>query len=436
MKEGYNRFSKNGQNYLMRAPEGLVFVAAPRFIEEIRSASDDALSAMAINNSTLQVKYTLHPALLEDWYEFDVVRKQLTQTLGASLPEIVDECRMAFSKELGSPADFAPSLMWPIACHIVTRTTNRLLFGSRLAADEDFLRLSVDYTYTVFGGAHVIRAWPAFLRPLVLRLRTGVVEQSAIAKKFLAPELRARIQRMRDAAAAGRTAEFEKEKPNDAIQWVLDITPANKLDDVDILVYRMLHLSISAIHTSSSSFADAIYDLALHPDIHDELCEEIKTVLTEEGGWNKQALTRMTKMDSFMKESARWHPFLAGSIERLAMRDFPLSDGTVITKGTKVTVPHYAMYFDEAVYGPTAADFDAFRFSKRRTQPGQETKHSFVQCTPDFTHFGYGKHACPGRFFAANEIKMVVARVVAGWDVAMPCFPDPTRELLFRKVEV
>lgn len=66
----------------MRAPEGLVFVAAPRFIEEIRSASDDALSAMAINNSTLQVKYTLHPALLEDWYEFDVVRKQLTQTLG------------------------------------------------------------------------------------------------------------------------------------------------------------------------------------------------------------------------------------------------------------------------------------------------------------------------------------------------------------------
>lgn len=109
--------------------------------------------------------------------------------------------------------------MWPIACHIVTRTTNRLLFGSRLAADEDFLRLSVDYTYTVFGGAHVIRAWPAFLRPLVLRLRTGVVEQSAIAKKFLAPELRARIQRMRDAAAAGRTAEFEKEKPNDASKW-------------------------------------------------------------------------------------------------------------------------------------------------------------------------------------------------------------------------
>lgn len=104
-----------------------------------------------------------------------------------------------------------------------------------------------------------------------------------------------------------------------SVQWVLDITPANKLDDVDILVYRMLHLSISAIHTSSSSFADAIYDLALHPDIHDELCEEIKTVLTEEGGWNKQALTRMIKMDSFMKESARWHPFLAGTFAALIL---------------------------------------------------------------------------------------------------------------------
>lgn len=70
------------------------------------------------------------------------------------------------------------------------------------------------------------------------------------------------------------------------------------------------------------------------------------------------------------------------------MMDFVLSDGSTITKGTTVSVPHYAMFFDKNVYGPTAGEFDAFRFSKMRAVPGEEKKHSFVQCTPTFTHFG------------------------------------------------
>jgi cytochrome P450 len=86
---------------------------------------------------------------------------------------------------------------------------------------------------------------------------------------------------------------------------------------------------------------------------------------------------------------------LKGTLERHAHKDFKLRDGSVITKGTKVTVPHYAMFFDEDVYGPDAGTFDAFRFSKLREKPGEEMKHSFVQCTPNFTHFGYVKSWCP-----------------------------------------
>ena len=66
----------------MRTPTGLVFVAAPRFIDEIRNVPESVLSAMVINNATLQVKYTLHPVLDYDWYEFGVISKQLTQSLG------------------------------------------------------------------------------------------------------------------------------------------------------------------------------------------------------------------------------------------------------------------------------------------------------------------------------------------------------------------
>lgn len=76
----------------------------------------------------------------------------------------------------------------------------------------------------------------------------------------------------------------------------------------------MIHLNVSAIHTSSVTYLDAVYDLALHPEIHNELRQEIVSVMEQDGQWTKQGLTKMVKLDSFMKESARWHPFLAGKL--------------------------------------------------------------------------------------------------------------------------
>jgi len=42
---------------------------------------------------------------------------------------------------------------------------------------------------------------------------------------------------------------------------------------------------------------------------------------------------------------------------------------------------------------------------------------SLVSVSDDFLSFGHGRHACPGRFFASNEIKMLVAYLVMNYDV-------------------
>lgn len=57
-----------------------------------------------------------------------------------------------------------------------------------------------------------------------------------------------------------------------------------------------------------------------------------------------------------------------------------------------------------------------------------------------------GAHACPGRFFAANELKLMLAHIVTHYDVKMvngvrpdnrhfggSCVPDPKGEVMFRK---
>lgn len=120
------------------------------------------------------------------------------------------------AKSNSSHLEWTGKLTWPVACRIVTRTANRQLFGEKLAKDEEFLQLSTDYTYTVFNGAHAIRGYPRFLRALILRWKTSVAQQRALAKKHLVPLFQDRICSMQKATKTGNMADYEREKPNDA----------------------------------------------------------------------------------------------------------------------------------------------------------------------------------------------------------------------------
>ena len=65
--------------------------------------------------------------------------------------------------------------------------------------------------------------------------------------------------------------------------------------------------------------------------------------------------------------------------------------------------------------------FDAYRFlNKRMASQADAQRHQFVSTSPDSLPFGHGKFACPGRFFAAAQIKLVLANVIMKYDVSFP----------------
>lgn len=99
-----------------------------------------------------------------------------------------------------------------------------------------------------------------------------------------------------------------------------------------------------------------------------------------------------------------------------------------------------------------------------REQEGESTKHLTVTTTPNYLTFGQGRHAwyskdhsctkydlisnsSPGRFFATNEVKTMLAYILLNYDVKMPdghghpsemwfgvtSITDPTAEVMFRK---
>lgn len=47
---------------------------------------------------------------------------------------------------------------------------------------------------------------------------------------------------------------------------------------------------------------------------------------------------------------------------------------------------------------------------------GKENKHQFVTTSPESLSFGHGNHACPGRFFASNEMKVVLIELLRNWE--------------------
>jgi hypothetical protein len=134
-----------------------------------------------------------------------------------------------------------------------------------------------------------------------------------------------------------------------------------------------------------------------------------------------------------------------------------LSTGHVLPTGTRFCFPGWVINSD----GPSipssssldikpSSQFDAFRFSTLRSVPGNENKHQFVTTSPDSVNFGQGTHACPGRFFASNEIKVMLIELLRHWDVrlkgdegrprnvynGLTCGPDTRAEIEFRRRKI
>lgn len=72
--------------------------------------------------------------------------------------------------------------------------------------------------------------------------------------------------------------------------------------------------------------------------------------------------------------------------------------------------------WDSSIY-PNAQAFDGSRFLKMRSQPGKEYAAQLVSTSPDHLGFGYGKAACPGRFFAAQELKIALCHILTKYDI-------------------
>ncbi|EJD49224.1 cytochrome P450 [Auricularia subglabra TFB-10046 SS5] len=411
-------------------------VSGSELIDELRRAPEDVLSIREAFADILQSDY-----VLGDWrpaagVDLALIPTKLNRKLEKIMPAAVQEIGAAFEDEITSRLngdEWTAMTVGESIMRVVCRATNRTFVGLPLCQDREYVDLNVRYAIDVFVSATMVRNVPAFLRPIVSRFFIPVRKTYARAERLMSECITERLRGAEEGA---------DDLPDDYLQWVIDAF-APGLRNVPAVAAQILRLNLAAIHSTAVIFTFALYQLAADPDryqepIRREVCAELA-----EHGWTKTGFEHLFMLDSFLREVQRFHGVGAVSLDRKAMRDFKFSNGMIIKKGQLVTAATRATHHDPAIYAD-AGTFDGYRFYNPR-EP--ELSDRVTSPSVEYLTFGTGRHVCPGRFWAANEMKAMMAYMVTHYDMKMEqegvvpaetwfgaaVIPDRTARMLIRK---
>lgn len=191
---------------------------------------------------------------------------------------------------------------------LVARVSSRVFLGELLCRDEEWLRITRDYTTSSFIAAEELRLWPAPLRPVVHWFLPKCGELRALVRKAREVVRPILEERQRQKMNPPQT-ESEKAKVfDDAIEWFETAANGRPYDPIS----AQLLLSTAAIHTTTDLTCQTLTKIAQNPEILAPLRKEIADVL-QEHGWKKTALYEMKLLDSVIKEGQRTKPSSIGN---------------------------------------------------------------------------------------------------------------------------
>ncbi|KAI6037982.1 cytochrome P450, partial [Pisolithus marmoratus] len=417
-----------------------IVVVSHHHLKDIKVATDDELSLVEASNDFLNLNYMIDSKVIANPYHISVTRVHLAHNTAPYYPDMRDKIFTTFDELLNLRDNdrvekcAGIKTIWEVIC----RASNRVFVGLPLCQDPDWIEIASRFTMDVATDGIILTMFPKFLScrltssaSVVSKMLPNVHTSVKCAIKLLDSIIKERFRCM------GEHGNEWSDKPNDTLQWLID---ERQEFTTKQLTPHILLTNLVAIHT----FTHALFYLAAHPQYVQLLREEVDGVI-EEHGWTKETMAQMWKVDSFLVEIEHLEGFTA-SMQRKAMKDLTLSDGTFILKGTHVSVPTYVIHRDSTVYEDPDT-FDPLRFYKLRNDGKESARHQIVAVNQNYLAFGYGKHACPGRFLAADELKTMLAYILMSYDVKFAegntrpnsikwdtgSMADPTVEVMFWK---
>lgn len=154
--------------------------------------------------------------------------------------------------------------------------------------------------------------------------------------------------------------------------------------------------------TTYSTVLTAIIAMVLNPDKQSRAQDEIDTVVGTHRLPTINDKNSLPYVEALIKETMRWHPALPLSIARRTAQD-DIYDGHYIPAGTTVLPNVWSI----------ANDCD----SPRAFKP-ERFLDANAPTDPDMYTFGFGRRVCPGKHLADNSVFIMVATLLAAFDLS------------------
>ncbi|KAM0433776.1 hypothetical protein ACHAQK_008998 [Fusarium lateritium] len=391
---------------------GEVLILPPEFADEIRN--DPRLSfskaAMQDNHAGIPGFETVRLVGRDDQIIQKVARKQLTKHLSAVIEPLSRESTLAISLNFGESTEWREIHLKPAILDIIARISSRIYLGDQLCRNEDWLAITKTYTTNFYTASTNLRMFPRSLRfiahwflPECKKLRHERKE----AIKIITPL----IQRRRELRQAAMEAGAPIPVFNDALDWSAQEAEAAG-SSFDPVIFQ-LTLSLLAIHTTYDLLQQTMIDLGRNTQYIEPLRREVVDLLAAEG-WKKTTLFKMKLLDSAIKETQRLKPGSIVAMRRYVTEDMALSNGLVLKRGTRLNIDNRRLEDPKVYEDPTS--YNPYRFFNMRSEDGKDHAAQLVSTSSNHLGFGHGQHSCPGRFFAANEIKVALCHILVKYD--------------------
>ncbi|KAJ5449569.1 cytochrome P450 monooxygenase [Penicillium daleae] len=404
----YSQLIKNARKihriFTLKTYAGPITILPPEYIDEVRN--DRRLSLAAWFAQEFCVHYAgfelFRPVTVGDDILQDSVKQGLSNTWSTLTPRMAGDAGIQLEQAWGTKSEWQDVPLNASIDGIVQYILASVLFDSDLNSREDWLSRVTACSEAAAIALTQLRKWPPLLRPLLhwllpscWRLRNQVHD----------------VRRIIDTVIAARRSRDTEKKYDDAIDWLERSARGRPYD----AAMGPMVMFFGGTDTLTDMLTQVLSDLCGRPELVEELRQEVMDVTLGQNGWRTQDLHRLRLMDSVLKESQRLKPFEIVLLRRMARETVRLSDGTRIPKGSSIGFSADLMRDASNYANPN--QFHAHRFLQLRDTPGYT--HKSLLATPSVSHigFGCGLQSCPGRFFAAGLMKILLTHIVMKYDI-------------------
>ncbi|GBC50153.2 cytochrome P450 [Rhizophagus irregularis DAOM 181602=DAOM 197198] len=189
--------------------------------------------------------------------------------------------------------------------------------------------------------------------------------------------------------------------PIDILQRYTELLHKDYTVDIDVVTDYMIISIFASVHTTSNFLTFCLHELVNNPQFLKEILEEQEQLYksNEKSYYSTEQIARMEKLDSFIKETLRVNVNNVALQHKTLSSYFTFSNGYQVPKGRLVNIVQEKFIQIKNYKVNMLMNLRVSILEKEFTS--NTRRQSFLT-------FGLGKHTCPGRHFAVNEIKLTL----------------------------